>query len=131
MLEMMVEQMEMDKNKDISLKARTGGNIQIPTNMPDVNLQRQNVNTPAPSRGAQQISLPNTTRGLQGVGSEYGGVPMEGQVPFIQPQVDFIPSVLQSFTPSNSPFDDPIDQMQGYDLGETTVDPLTGLTITD
>mgnify|MGYP003132374645 CR=1 FL=1 len=118
------EQMEMDKNKNISLKPRTGGNIKTSTNMPNANLKTQKVNIPAPSRSAQPISLPNTSRGLQGVGSEYGGVPMEGQVPFIQPRVNFIPSALQSFTPSNTPFNDPFSQMQGYDLGATSVDRI-------
>ena len=33
--------------------------------------------------------------------------------------------------PNVNPFSDPFSQMQGYDLGQATVDPSTGLTITD
>jgi len=137
------EQMEMDKNKDLLLTPRPG----VTSNQPEAQLQKQKVGidpladfegteaftSRVPTIGLQRINnLPQISRvsGLQGVGSEYGGVPMEGQVPFIQPQVNFIPPALQSFTPSNSPFYNPIDQMQGYDLGQTTIDPLTGLTIT-
>ena len=137
------EQMAADKGKSISLTPKSG--IDTNSKQPSANLTMQKVlvdpladfegtetfTSRTPSRSAQQITLPNTTRGLQGIGSEYGGVPMEGQVPFIQPQVNFIPPALQSFTPSNNPFYNPIDQMQGYDLGQTTIDPLTGLTITE
>ena len=33
--------------------------------------------------------------------------------------------------PNVNPFSDPFSQMQGYDLGQATVDPSTGLKITD
>lgn len=39
--------------------------------------------------------------------------------------------IIESFGPPTTPFTDPFSQMQGYDLGQTTVDPLTGLTITE
>ena len=39
--------------------------------------------------------------------------------------------ILEDFGAPTTPFTDPFSQMQGYDLGQTTVDPLTGLTITE
>ena len=133
-----------DQKKSIPILTPRPG---VTSNQPEAQLQKQKVGidpladfegteaftSRVPTRGLQRIdNLPQISRvsGLQGLGTEYEGVPMEGQVPFIQPRINFIPEALQTFTPSSNLFNDPFASLTGYDLSKTYKDPVTGLVLT-
>ena len=133
-----------DQKKSIPMLTPRPG---VTSNQPEAQLQKQKVGidpladfegteaftSKVPTRGLQRINnLPQISRvsGLQGLGTEYEGVPMEGQVPFIQPRINFIPEALQTFTPSSNLFNDPFASLTGYDLSKTYKDPVTGLVLT-
>lgn len=123
------EQMAIDKGKSISLTPKSGVNVSTASNVPNANLTLQNVNTTIPSRGMQQVPVPNTQRGLQGIGSPYYGIPSIGVegLPItsgvnLNPLAQFMP--IQN---TNNPFNMP----QGGDMiGETYIDPITGQRLT-